>query len=645
MGNLKRFLLALTPMGAAAVLDGGRTFDSLAELLRWAGGDGAPHTTSAGAARRATRTGNLLSTKKVLLAMMLIGALAYFGGSGTWASFSAETSNSGSSIATGTLTLSDQVGTTQACLSTTADTHNNVNGRCTAIFNLTNVAPGVFGGTAKMTLQNTGSIDASQFYLAAPYSNATLSSSTGTTSTSSLAITALEGTVITGDPITVSYGTYSQTFTASATAYGGATSISINAATPIYNFPANSSVTDTASNVTSISTPFSVSRSMTLSGAGNTSGATSITVASVPSYIPAGAQITIGGAGTETVTAQSAVSTSGTTTPIALTSGLVSSHSAGAAVTWQTTDCSDTTTPTTGTNPTHGADLNFISTAGDPLCHHLDMSIQETTNGNNYCWTGYGSSPENANGLCTMPISTTINGALTTGSPTASLPVTSMNGVVQSGDQIVVSDGTHSQTFTASANVVPTTSSTTIAINSATPSYTFSGATVTDTTSLGTLNSDTTDTIANFDTTHPVSTGKVVLYQPTGAGTDTLSGTTSVGATTLNLGTALTTGISSGSQIRIGGANAETVTTTQQASAGANTLTVTATTSSHANADSISFAGINNNSLVSQLPKYGSGTYTRTFWVSVYLYAPAGTNQNVLQGLQSTFGLLWHIDQ
>jgi hypothetical protein len=29
----------------------------------------------------------------------------------------------------------------------------------------------------------------------------------------------------------------------------------------------------------------------------------------------------------------------------------------------------------------------------------------------------------------------------------------------------------------------------------------------------------------------------------------------------------------------------------------------------------------------------------------VYLPGPAGINQNPLQGLQSTFGITWHIDQ
>ena len=46
-----------------------------------------------------------------------------------------------------------------------------------------------------------------------------------------------------------------------------------------------------------------------------------------------------------------------------------------------------------------------------------------------------------------------------------------------------------------------------------------------------------------------------------------------------------------------------------------------------------------------QLSHFNSGTFSRTFQVGVYVPAPAGTNQNQLQGLSSTFGLTWHIDQ
>jgi hypothetical protein len=54
--------------------------------------------------------------KQFLLGLMLLGAVTYFGGGGTWASFSAETSNAGESIASGTLTMNDTASAT-ACYS------------------------------------------------------------------------------------------------------------------------------------------------------------------------------------------------------------------------------------------------------------------------------------------------------------------------------------------------------------------------------------------------------------------------------------------------------------------------------------------------------------------------------------------------
>ena len=53
---------------------------------------------------------------------------------------------------------------------------------------------------------------------------------------------------------------------------------------------------------------------------------------------------------------------------------------------------------------------------------------------------------------------------------------------------------------------------------------------------------------------------------------------------------------------------------------------------------------LNTNATV-QLSHFNTGNFTRTFYVGLYLPVPAGSNQNALQGLASTFGLTWHIDQ
>src|SRR4051812_17862205 len=60
-----------------------------------------------------------VQTKRMLMLMMVIGIVVYSGGAGTFSSFSAETSNTNSSVAAGTLTMSDTVNgsTATACAS------------------------------------------------------------------------------------------------------------------------------------------------------------------------------------------------------------------------------------------------------------------------------------------------------------------------------------------------------------------------------------------------------------------------------------------------------------------------------------------------------------------------------------------------
>jgi hypothetical protein len=253
MTRLKKLLFALTPMGAAAYVAGGGTFSSFGDLVEWA-----RHPT-----RRtpeptpASESTALWRTKKALLLMMAIGAAAYFGLSGTFASFSAETSNLGSGISSGTLTMSDQVNTGTACLSMNGATQDNIAG-CGAALTVSNIAPGMFGPTqsAKITIQNTGSIDASKLYLYAPSVNAKLNAAlTSGVAVTTLTVTPLEGPVAISDQIVVSFGGHSQTFTASAAAVGGATSISVSGS-PLANFsyPLNANVNDTSSNTSPTNT-------------------------------------------------------------------------------------------------------------------------------------------------------------------------------------------------------------------------------------------------------------------------------------------------------------------------------------------------------------------------------------------------------
>jgi hypothetical protein len=386
--------------------------------------------------------------------------------------------------------MSDQVNSGTACLSANALPQNNVNPACASVLTLTNVAPGVYGGVAQVTVQNTGSIDASKFYFwAAPVGTTLNGALTSGGTVASLVVSPLEGAVASGDPVVVSYGTHTQTFTANAAAAGGATSLSVTSATANFSYPIGSAVVDTA---------------------GNTSASN--------------------------------------------------------------TNCYDVKTTTPGTaGATKGTDLNFNPTAGNPFCGTALIFVQETTGGKSYCWLGKGSSPQAATGFCTAPISVSLSSALTTSGAITALPVAALNGNVASGDSILVTSGSHTQTFTASANAA--FGGTSIPVSSATPNFAYPATSaVTDTTTLGTLNSNTTDTLANFDTAHNGTVGKIQLYPVT----------------------------------------------------------------SNGNVD---------NAGPVQLDHFGSGTYSRTFKVGVYVPAPAGINQNPLQGLQSSFGITWHIDQ
>ncbi|MCU1430829.1 MAG: hypothetical protein JWL83_4829, partial [Actinomycetia bacterium] len=368
--------------------------------------------------------------KGLLLFFMAIGAAAYFGGSGTFASFSAETTNTGGAVSSGTLTMSDQVNTGSACLTANAVTQNNVNGACGAVLALTNVAPGAFGGIAQVAIQNTGSLDASKFYFWAPPVNATLSAGLSLgVAPPSLAVTPLEGTVASGDAIVVSYGTHTQTFAASAAASGGSTAISVASQAADFSYPAGTIVTDTSSNT----------------GSNNT-------------------------------------------------------------------DCYDKTTTTPGTpSATKGSDLNFNPIAGNPFCNTALIYVQETTGNRNYCWLGKGTG--SATGMCVAPISVNLTSALTMTGPILSLPVAGLNGNVSSGDSIVVTSGSNTQTFTASASAY--IGATAIAVNSLTPNFAYpTTSVVTDASTLASLNADTTDTIRNFDTAHN-TIGKIQLFPVT----------------------------------------------------------------------------------------------------------------------------------
>jgi hypothetical protein len=228
------------------------------------------------------------------------------------------------------------------------------------------------------------------------------------------------------------------------------------------------------------------------------------------------------------------------------------------------TDCFDAKTTTAAGGASYGTQLNFNPTTGNPLCGALLMYVQEQTGGFNYCWLGKGI----GTAACTAPISVNLSTTLPL-TATTTLPVTALNGNVASGESIVVSSGSHTQTFTTTAAAFY--GATSLTITSATPNFAYPpSSTVTDTTSMASLSSSGTQTITAFDTANSLS-GKIFVAPLTGNGT-----------------------IDSQAPLQLGRAGTSD---------------------------------------------------TRTFIVGVYLPAPIGSNQNALQGLQSTFGITWHLDQ
>jgi hypothetical protein len=116
--------------------------------------------------------------RKILFAVAAFGGVATAVGAGTFASFTASTSNAASTFQTGTLVLSNQKNTATACLSTgggTTDT--NANAACDQPFAVTLAKPGD-SANVDITLVNSGSINATA--LTAYATSACVNSNSGT---------------------------------------------------------------------------------------------------------------------------------------------------------------------------------------------------------------------------------------------------------------------------------------------------------------------------------------------------------------------------------------------------------------------------------------------------------------------------------
>lgn len=97
--------------------------------------------------------------KKVLASMIVLGSMSFFGVAGTFALMSGDTGNSQSSIASGTLTFSNTVGTPPTATTCYSfDGPMNANASCTALLSpSTLMYPGTLA-SAKVTIANDGSL-------------------------------------------------------------------------------------------------------------------------------------------------------------------------------------------------------------------------------------------------------------------------------------------------------------------------------------------------------------------------------------------------------------------------------------------------------------------------------------------------------
>ena len=98
--------------------------------------------------------------KQYLLLLLAIGVIAVVAsGSGTFASFQAETTNANNTFATGTLFLHDTKNGGTTCTSESSSDNLSATPACDTLFSITNLAPNTTS-TAELKLTNAGSVNA-----------------------------------------------------------------------------------------------------------------------------------------------------------------------------------------------------------------------------------------------------------------------------------------------------------------------------------------------------------------------------------------------------------------------------------------------------------------------------------------------------
>jgi predicted ribosomally synthesized peptide with SipW-like signal peptide len=286
--------------------------------------------------------------KQYLLLLLAIGVIAIVAsGSGTFASFNAETTNPNNTFATGTLFLHNTSGST-TCTSESASDNLSTSSSCATLFSVPNLGPGDVK-TATLTLTNAGSVDSPSIKFDTPSTGCvasaatigTLNTQVGTSATTSVLIDNLTQTLVSNTVITLTDGSFTQNFTVATTtapASSGPTTVPVVSATPTHTFPAN---TTTISLNASFGTPTNLCNALTIS-IQEMNGSTPVACA----Y----------GTGTTSCTAGTAISAIGTTpVPLNLDTSSFSGLPASKSRTFQIT----VTAPSTLSNADQNRQAKF----------------------------------------------------------------------------------------------------------------------------------------------------------------------------------------------------------------------------------------------------------------------------------------------
>lgn len=114
------------------------------------------------------RTSSTWRAKQILATMIVVGSLSSLTVGGTFALLNSQESNALSFVSSGTLTFGNVVNAGTSCFSYGAGSTANVNSACDALFtSATQNYPGV-PVTAKVTITNNGSLDASDLSVYMP---------------------------------------------------------------------------------------------------------------------------------------------------------------------------------------------------------------------------------------------------------------------------------------------------------------------------------------------------------------------------------------------------------------------------------------------------------------------------------------------